>query len=107
MQSLIDTNKTKGQYACRDSFPEEEVLTCFDKLSKWDPGAKETSGAHLISYRMRRPNKQLHWGKTQKGKTTFLARTTSWEATPYVSSMPIHYMVESGEGWASEDKVSA
>ena len=43
----------------------------------------------------------------REGRTISCARTISWEPAPDVSSTPIHYMVESGEGWASGDKISA
>jgi kynurenine formamidase len=84
---------------------EEEVLTYFDKLSNWGRWGEEDELGTLNFLSEEKTKRAV--GLVQEGKTISLARTISWEAAPDVSSMPIHYMVESGEGWASGDKVSA
>jgi kynurenine formamidase len=43
----------------------------------------------------------------QEGVTVSLAREILWEAAPDVPNPPVHFMVESGEGWASGDKVTS
>jgi kynurenine formamidase len=43
----------------------------------------------------------------QEGVTVSLARDIVWESAADVPSPPVHYMLESGEGWASGDKVSS
>ncbi len=84
---------------------EEEVLGYFDKLSNWGRwGANDELGTpNLIT-----PEKTRRALATvREGVTISLAREILWEATPDVTSPPVHFMVESGEGWASGDKVSA
>jgi kynurenine formamidase len=43
----------------------------------------------------------------REGVTVSLAREIRWEGSVDVPSPPVHFMLESGEGWASGDKVSA
>ena len=45
-------------------------------------------------------------GLVREGVTISCARTIRYEAGPDSPAPPIHYMVESGEGWASGEKVS-
>ena len=42
----------------------------------------------------------------QEGTTVTLSRTVNFEATLDAPNPPVHFMVESGEGWASGDKVT-
>ena len=84
---------------------EEEVLGYFDKLSNWGRwGADDELGTpNLIT-----PEKTRRALATvREGTTVSLAREIRWESTADVPSPPVHFMVESGEGWASGDKVSA
>ncbi len=84
---------------------EDEVLTYFDKLSNWGRwGADDELGTpNLIT-----PEKTLRALATvREGVTVSLARDILWESAADVPSPPVHYMLESGEGWASGDKVSA
>ena len=45
-------------------------------------------------------------GLVREGVTISCARTIRYDAGPDSPAPPIHYMVESGEGWASGEKVS-
>ena len=83
---------------------EEEVLTYFKKLSNWGRwGADDQLGTpNLIT-----PEKTKRAVATvREGVTISLSRTIMFEAYADVPNPPVHYMVESGEGWASGDKVT-
>ncbi len=84
---------------------EEEVLGYFKSLSNWGRwGDDDQLGTpNLIT-----PEKTKRGLATvQEGVSVSLSRTVLWDAAPDVPNPPVHYMVESGEGWASGDKVSA
>ncbi len=84
---------------------EAEVLGYFDKLSNWGRwGADDELGTpNLIT-----PEKTKRALATvQEGISVSLSRDISWDAAADVTSPPVHYMLESGEGWASGAKVSA
>ena len=84
---------------------EAEVLGYFDKLSNWGRwGPDDELGTpNLIT-----PEKTRRALATvQEGFSVSLSREVMWEAAADVPSPPVHFMVESGEGWASGDKVSA
>ena len=83
---------------------EEEVLSYFDKFSNWGRwGEDDELGApNLIT-----PAKVKQAIATvQEGVRVSLSRTVSFEASADAPTPPVHFMVESGEGWASGDKVS-
>ena len=84
---------------------EEEVLSYFESLSNWGRwGEGETKGAlNLIT-----PEKvKAAVATVQEGTRVSLARTVRFEASLDAPNPPVHFMVESGEGWASGEKVSA
>ena len=84
---------------------EDEVLTYFDKLSNWGRwGPSDELGTpNLIT-----PEKTKRALATvQEGVTVSLSRDILWESAADVPSPPVHFMLESGEGWASGDKVSS
>jgi kynurenine formamidase len=84
---------------------EEEVLGYFDRLSNWGRwGADDELGTpNLIT-----PEKTMRAvSLVKEGVSVSLAREVRWESAPDVPSPPVHFMLESGEGWASGDKVSA
>jgi kynurenine formamidase len=84
---------------------EDEVLGYFDKLSNWGRwGPDDELGTpNLIT-----PEKTRRALATvQEGVTVSLARDVLWEGAADVPSPPVHFMLESGEGWASGEKVSA
>ena len=83
---------------------EEEVLGYFKSLSNWGRwGAEDQLGTpNLIT-----PEKTKRAIETVKeGVQVSLSRTVSFEASADAPNPPVHFMVESGEGWASGDKVS-
>ncbi|MCI0823061.1 MAG: cyclase family protein [Chloroflexi bacterium] len=84
---------------------EEEVLTYFEKLSNWGRWGEDDQLGTLNFLSDENTRKAV--SLVREGRTISCARTISWEPAPDVSSTPIHYMVESGEGWASGDKISA
>ena len=84
---------------------EAEVLTYFDKLSNWNRwGPDDELGTpNLIT-----PEKTKRALATvQEGVSVSLAREIMWDGALDVPSPPVHHMLESGEGWASGDKVSS
>ncbi len=84
---------------------EDEVLGYFQSLSNWGRwGDDDQLGTlNLITPDKRKRATQL----VQEGTTVSCARPITYDLAPDVSSPPLHYMIESGEGWASGDKVSA
>ena len=84
---------------------EEEVLTYFETLSNWGRWGEDDQLGTLNF--LSEDKTKAAAGLVRDGKTISCARTISWDAAPDVSSVPVHYMVESGEGWASGDKVTA
>jgi kynurenine formamidase len=84
---------------------EDEVLSYFEKLSNWGRwGSDDELGTpNLIA-----PDKTMRALATvQEGLSVSLARDILWESAPDVPNPPVHYMLESGEGWASGQKVSS
>ena len=84
---------------------EEEVLGYFKSLSNWGRwGAEDQLGTpNLIT-----PGKTKRAVETVKeGVSVSLSRTISFDASADAPSPPVHFMVETGEGWASGDKVSS
>lgn len=84
---------------------EQEVLGYFEKLSNWGRwGPDDQLGTpNLIT-----PEKTKRALATvQEGHSVSLARDILWESAADVPSPPVHFMLESGEGWASGQKVSA
>ena len=84
---------------------EQEVLGYFESLSNWGRwGDDDQLGApNLIT-----PAKtKAALSTVQEGLTISLSRTVSFEATVDSPNPPVHFMTESGEGWAGGDKVSA
>ena len=84
---------------------EEEVLGYFKSLSNWGRwGAEDQLGTpNLIT-----PGKTKRAVETVKeGVCVSLSRTISFDASADAPTPPVHFMVETGEGWASGDKVSS
>ena len=80
------------------------MLSYFDKFSNWGRwGDDDELGApNLIT-----PAKvKQAVGLVEEGVRISMARTISFEATVDAPVPPVHFMVESGEGWASGQKVS-
>ena len=84
---------------------EEQVLSYFQTLSNWGRwGDDDQLGTlnFLSAERTRRATALV-----QEGTTISCARTVPFEGAPDIPVPPMHYMIESGEGWASGDKVSS
>ena len=84
---------------------EEEVLGYFKSLSNWGRwGAEDQLGTpNLIT-----PAKTKRAIETVKeGVRISLSRTIRFEASVDAPNPPVHFMVESGEGWASGEKTSS
>ncbi len=84
---------------------EEEVLSYHQTLSNWGRWGDddELGTPNLIT-----PEKTRRAvGLVEEGVTVSLAREIMWEGAADVPSPPVHFMLESGEGWASGQKVSA
>jgi len=84
---------------------EEEVLGYFKKLSNWGRwGTEDQLGApNLITPAVTK----RAIGLVEDGLRITMSRTISFEPSADAPSPPVHFMVESGEGWASGDKVSS
>ena len=78
---------------------EQEVLGWFDSLSNWGRwGVDDELGTpNLIT-----PEKtRAALATVQEGHCVSLSRELTWDPAVDVPAPPVHYMVESGEGWAS------
>ena len=83
---------------------EAQVLDWMISLSNWGRwGPDDQLGApNLIT-----PAKtQQAIATVKEGVTISMSRTVRFEATVDAPNPPVRFMVESGEGWASGDKVS-
>ncbi len=85
---------------------EQEVLGYFKSLSNWGRWGKEDqlgTRNHITPEKTKRAAQLV-----RDGVTISAAREIVYDAAPDVWPFPpIHYMLESGEQWASGDKVSA
>ena len=84
---------------------EEEVLSYFDKLSNWGRWGEEDQKGTL---NFLTPKKTLESVRLiEEGFTVSCARPLIFEPSPDAVAPAVHYMVESGEGWSSGDKVTS
>src|SRR5713101_10206038 len=83
---------------------EETVLEYFSTLSNWGRWGVEDQLGTLNSLTPEKTRRAV--GLVREGVTISCARTIRYDAGPDSPAPPIHYMVESGEGWASGEKVS-
>ena len=85
---------------------EDEVLGYFDSLSNWGRwGEDDQLGTlnYITDDKTRRAASLV-----REGASVSCARTISYELTPdTLFAPPTHLMVESGEGWATGDKVTS
>ena len=84
---------------------EEEVLGYFDRLSNWGRWGKNDQRGTLnfLSSEKTRQAAML----VQDGEVVSCARTITFQYEADIPRPPLHYMLESGEGWASGEKLSA
>ena len=85
--------------------PEEEVLGYFESLSNWGRWGDEDQMGTLNLITPEKTKRAV--GLVQEGTTLSCARSIRYDAAPDVPVPPTHYMIESGEGWATGEKVSA
>jgi len=84
---------------------EQEVLEYFDLLSNWGRWGEDDQLGTLNFLNQEKVKQAV--GLVQDGTTVSCARTVTFEAEADIPRPPLHYMLESGEGWASGDKVSS
>lgn len=84
---------------------EEEVLDYFQSLSNWGRwGADDQMGTlNFLSPEKTRQAVSL----VQEGVSLSCSRTIAYDSGPDVAYQPVHFMVESGEGWATGNKVTS
>ena len=84
---------------------QDEVLGYFQTLSNWGRwGDDDQLGTlNFLSPETTRRAAAL----VQDGTTISCGRTVPFEGAPDIPVPPMHFMIESGEGWASGDKVSS
>ncbi len=85
--------------------PEEEVLGYFESLSNWGRWGDEDQMGTLNLITPEKTKRAV--GLVQDGTTLSCSRSIRYDAAPDVPVPPMHYMIESGEGWATGEKVSA
>jgi len=83
---------------------EETVLEYFRTLSNWGRWGVEDQLGTLNFLTPEKTRRAV--GLVREGVTVSCARTIRYDTGPDSPAPPIHYMVESGEGWASGEKVS-
>ncbi len=83
---------------------EEEVLSYFDTLSNWGRWGEDDQHGTL-NFLTQEKTKQAV-SLVQEGTTVSCSRTVTWTPEADHMSTPLHFMLESGEGWASGDKVT-
>ena len=83
---------------------EDEVLDYFVSLSNWNRWGRddELGTLNFLSNENTRRAASL----VRDGCTVSCARTVMFEPGPDVNATPMHFMVESGEGWASDNKLT-
>ena len=84
---------------------EQEVLGYFKSLSNWGRWGDDDELGTLNFLTPEKTKKATTL--VEEGVTVSCARTVMFEPGPDVTSQPVHYMVESGEGWATGDKVTS
>ncbi|MDP6403193.1 MAG: cyclase family protein [SAR202 cluster bacterium] len=84
---------------------EDEVLGYFESLSNWGRWGEDDQLGTLNFLGPEKTRRAV--SLVSEGETVSCARTVSFEPAADSSPPPVHYMVESGEGWASGDKVSS
>ena len=84
---------------------EEEVLGYFESLSNWGRWGEEDQ---LGTLNFLSPDKARQAASlVREGINVSCARTVSFDPSPDAPNPPVHFMVESGEGWATGDKLTS
>ena len=83
---------------------ESEVLGYFDSLSNWGRWGGDDQMGTLNFLGPDKVKRAV--SLVEEGATVSCARTVMFEPAPDIPVPPIHFMTESGEGWASGQKVT-
>ena len=84
---------------------EKEILSYFQKLSNWGRWGDDDQ---LGTLNFLTPQKvQQSVSLVVDGTTVSCARPVVFDPTPDATAPAVHYMVESGEGWGTEQKVTS
>ena len=84
---------------------DDEVASYVDSLSNWERWGKEDE---LGTINLLTQTKTVEAAKlVREGKTVSCARSITTDLTPDVQYQPLHFMVESGDGWDNEGKISS
>ena len=84
---------------------EEQVLDYFKAFSNWGRWGEEDQLGTLNFLTPEKTKRAI--GLVREGITLSCARTIRYDPAPDVPFPPLHYMIDSGEGWASGDKVTS
>ena len=84
---------------------EREVLDCFQTLSNWGRWGDddELGTLNFITAQKRVEATSL----IREGAIVSCATTISYDSTPDMPDFPMHFMIQSGEGWATGNKVTS
>ena len=88
-----------------DTPTEKEVLSYFDTLSNWGRWGEDDQKGTLNFLTAKKTLQSVRLIK--EGFTVSCARPLIFEPSPDAVGPAVHYMVESGEGWSSGDKVTS
>lgn len=84
---------------------EKEILGYFESLSNWGRWGDDDQ---LGTLNFLGPEKTLRAvSLVSEGETVSCARTVSFQPAADSNPPPVHFMVESGEGWATGNKISS
>ena len=81
----------------------QEVLDYFQTLSTWGRWGDELGTLNFITAQKRVEAASL----IREGVTVSGATTISYDSTPDMPDPPMHFMIQSGEGWATGNKVTS
>ena len=81
---------------------ESEVLDYFESLSNWGRWGKEDQLGTLNFITPEKTKKSLQL--VNEGSTISMSRTITNAPSPDAPIPPLHFMIESGDGWSSEEK---
>ena len=84
---------------------EKEVLSYFQKFSNWGRWGEDDQKGTLNFLTSKKILDSI--ALIKEGFTVSCARPLTFDPSPDAVGPAVHYMVESGEGWASGDKVTS
>ena len=84
---------------------QDEVMKYFDTLSNWGRWGEDDQLGTLNFLNSSKTKQAI--SLVQEGVSVSCARPITFENTPDVAATPVHYMVESGEGWDSQNKYTS